>query len=168
MTTISGKVTGAGGSGFSSEIRIEGLEQTIAALRAIEPEALKVLQKEITEALNKVKAAASGSAPPPATGQYVIRRSLRGRRAGARLMAAEKWTAVFEFAGTRMRSRTGGPITPQGAAMVRWLDGFGKPGRFLWAAWDANKVAFEAELKAAFDKAEATLQRKLNAAGEVF
>ena len=168
MSDFGGKVTGGGGRGFSSEIRVTGIEDTIAALRKLEPDVLKAMQKEIRQALSKVKAAAAGSPPPPALGSYVIRASARGKKTGMRLIATDKYSAIFEFAGTRMRSRDGGPITPQGAAMVRWLDGFGKPGRFLWAAWDAHKGEFEAELKAAIAKAEAELHASLDRAGEAF
>ena len=157
MTSYSGKVSG-GGRGFSSEIRVTGIEDTVAALRRLEPDVLRAMQREIREALTKVKAAAAGSAPAPALGTYVIRSSMRGKKAGMRLMAGDKYTAIFEF----------GPITPQGAAMVRWLDGFGAPGRFLWAAWDARKGEFEAELKAAIGKAERELQSALGRAGEAF
>ena len=169
MTSYSGKVTGTGGGGFSSEIRVEGLEATIAALRSLEPDVLKTMQREIRAALTKVRGAAAGSPPAPALGQYAIRSSARGKRVGMRLAAVDKYSAVFEFAGTRNMDAAGtGPITPQGAAMVRWLDGFGRPGRFLWGAWDANRAGFEADMKAAIERAEAALQASLGRAGEVF
>ena|GEM_PF-1412886 len=166
MTSYSGKVTGASGQGFSAEVRVEGLEQTIAALRALEPEALKRMNKTIRASLTKVKNAASASGPPGHRMSYRIRASSRGKRVGMRLMAADKETSIFEFAGAKGRSRSGGPITPQGAAMVKWLDGFGKPGRFMWQAWDEHKAAFERDLKGAIGDAEHVIQAKLDAAGE--
>jgi len=166
VTVYSGKVTGAGGKGFSAEIRVEGLEQTIAALRALEPEALKRMNKTIRASLTKVKSSASASGPSGHPMSYRIRASSRGKRTGMSLRAADKETSIFEFAGSRMRSRSGGPITPQGAAMVKWLDGFGKPGRFMWDAWDKHKTAFESDLKGAIAEAEHAVQAKLDAAGE--
>ena len=166
MTRYSGKVTGASGKGFSADIRVEGLEQTIAALRALEPEALKRMNKTIRASLTKVKSAASASGPPGHRMSYRIRASSRGKRTGMSLRAADKETSIFEFAGTKGRSRSGGPITPQGAAMVKWLDGFGKPGRFMWDAWDKHKSVFERDLKAAIGEAEHAVQAKLDAAGE--
>lgn len=168
MTSTSGKVTGAGGRGFSAEIRIEGLEDTIGALRALEPDVLKALRSEIKEAIRDVGREASSAGPPGHSLKYYVRDSIRGKRVGARLGADDRDTSIFEFAGTRMRSRAGGPITPQGAAMVRWLEGFGSPGRFMWAAWDRRRSVFEAELKAAIGRAERTLQDRLDRAGEVF
>ena len=67
-----------------------------------------------------------------------------------------------------MQSRMGGPITPQGAAMVRWLDGFNKPGRFLWGAWDKNKGRAEMQIRALMAEAERVCQERLRAAGEAF
>ena len=168
MTAYGGKVTGAGGKGFSSEITIEGYEDTVAALRSLEPDVLKRMNKEIRAAINKVKAAAVASGPSGHPLKYTVRMTARGKKAGTRLMAADKETSIFEFAGTKGKSRTGGPITPQGSAMVRWLDGFGKPGRFMWKAWDDGAAAFETDLKSAVADAEQELQGHLNAAGEVY
>ena len=161
-------VSGKSHRGPSSEIRLEGLEETLAALRALEPDVLKRLQKTIRGSLDKVKRAASGSGPSGHPMRYTTRTSTRGKRAGMRLVARDKETAIFEFAGAKGLSRSGGAITPQGAAMVKWLEGFGKPGRFLWQAWDQHKDVFERELKAAMADAEHELQAHLDAAGEAF
>lgn len=170
MTSYSGKVVGgkSGKHGFSAEIRVDGLEETIAALRALEPDVFKRMNKVIRQAVVSVGAAASSRGPSGHPLSYRVRTSSRGKRVGMSIRAADKETAIFEFAGTKGRSRSGGPITPQGAQMVRWLDGFGKPGRFMWAAWDEKKDAFEAELKRAMGEAERELQAHLTAAGEVF
>lgn len=168
MTSYGGKATGAKGKGFSAEIRVDGLEETIAALRALEPDVLKRMQKTIRAAAAVVARAAGVGGPAGHSRKYRMRQTSRGKRAGMRIMAADKETAIFEFAGTKGLSRSGGPITPQGAAMVKWLDGFGKPGRFLWQAWDEHKDAFEAELKSAMGEAEHALQVHLDAAGESY
>ena len=168
MSTVSGQVTGAGGKGFSAEIRIDGLEETLAALRALAPDVEKRMQRTIKEAAQNVASAASGTGPPGHPMSYRIQSSRRGKNVGMKIRAADAESAIFEFAGTKMLSRTGGPITPQGAAMVRWLDGFGKPGRFLWQAWDDHKDAFEAVLKDQMAEAERVVQERLTAAGETF
>lgn len=168
MTSYSSKATGKSGKGFSSEIRVEGLEETIAALRALEPDVLKRTQATIRKAVMDIGVAASSRGPSGHKLSYRVRTSARGKRAGMSIRALDRDTAIFEFAGSKGLSRSGGPITPQGAAMVRWLDGFGQPGRFLWQAWDEHKDAFEAELKRAMGEAERELQAHLNAAGEVF
>ena len=100
-------------------------------------------------------------------GNYVVRTSLLSRsRPGTRIIATDYNAAVFEFAGTRMMAKGGkGPITPQGAAMVTWLNGFARPGRFLWGAWDAQAPVFEGELKSSMATAEKELQAKLNESG---
>ena len=169
MTSYSGKATGTGGRGFSAEIRVEGLEQTIAVMRSIAPEALKVLTSTMRKAGSRVAASAHGrfAATGHPGGSYIVRQSLLSRsRPGMRVIATDYNAAVFEFAGTRMMAKGGsGPITPQGAAMVAWLQGFAKPGRFLWGAWDAQKGVFEAELKSDMATAEKVLQAKLDASG---
>lgn len=167
MTSTSGKVT-AGRKGFSAEIRIEGLEDTIAALRALEPDVLKRLNRTLRTAANKVASEAAGAGVSGHKMSYRVTNRQRGKKAGMSIIAADRDTAIFEFAGSLMRSRDGGPITPQGAGMVRWLDEFGKPGRFLWAAWDSQKVRFEADVSSAMAEAERELQAHLNAAGEGF
>jgi hypothetical protein len=168
VTSYSGKATGAKGKGFSAEIRVEGLEATIAALRALAPDVLKRLQKEIKNSVRHVAAAAATRGPSGHPLKYAVRSSMRGKKTGMRVIAADRDTSIFEFAGTKGLSRSGGPITPQGAAMVRWLDGFGKPGRFLWGAWDESKDDVEADIKRAMGEAEHELQDHLNAAGETF
>jgi hypothetical protein len=166
--SFEGKGVSGSGKAFGAEIRIEGLEETIAAMRAIEPQIYKAMMAEIRVHLSKVTAAASASVPAPAEGKYVIRSRARGKKAGMSAIAADKYSAIFEFAGTKMRSRSGGPITPQGAAMVRWLSGFGAPGRFLWGAWDRMKGEFDSEMRATILAAEKELQTALAASGQEF
>jgi hypothetical protein len=169
VTNYSGKATGAGGRGFSAEIRVEGLAETIAALRLVEPEALKVLKSTMRKAGLRVAANAHGrfAATGHPGGVYKVEQKLSSRtKPGLRVFATDYNAAVFEFAGTRMAAKGGkGPITPQGAAMVAWLQHFAKPGRFLWGAWDAQAPVFEAELKSAMATAEQGLQAKLDAVG---
>lgn len=166
MSRYSDKVSGAGGRGFSAEIRIEGLEQTLGVLRAIEPEVLKRLQAQIKESAEKVTkgAAMEFAMTGHGMGTYKMRNTTRGKKTGLRIFAKGKDEAIFEFAGTR-----GGPYTPQGAGLVDWLSRrFGKPGRFLWNEWDRQKAEFERDLRSAMDEAEAHIQSHLNAIGETY
>jgi hypothetical protein len=167
---------GRRGAGIS-EITIVGIEDTIAALRALEPDVLKRMNKVIRADLTKVKtvaqtsfgmAASSWSEPTP-QGNYAVRMVSRGEKMGGSVRAVSKWAAIFEFAGTKGKSRSGGPITPQGRAMVRWLgSGFGRPGRFLWDSWDMQKTALDANIRKTIADAEQELQGSLNAAGEAW
>lgn len=169
MSRYTSKVRNERGRGFSAEVRIEGLEETVAALRAFEPDALKAMQKEIREEAWKVaRLATSRFSRTGHSGSYAVRSSYRGKRTGMSIRAVDKETSIFEFAGTKGRSRTGGPITPQGMAMIRWLYTFGRPGRFLWGAYDATKDEFNAQLKRSIDKAERELQRHLDSVGEAY
>jgi hypothetical protein len=163
----------AGERGFSAEFRIEGLEETLAALRALDRDVYAGLIRGMKTIGNLVAQAADDAAPPSAKGGYVTRMSLRGKKVGVKVAAragsvAGRNAAIFEFAGTRMQSKAGGPITGQGAAMVRWLDGYGKPGRFLWHSWDENKDRAELQIRNLMAEAERICQDRLNAAGEAF
>lgn len=163
------KVVGAGGKGYSAEIRITGLEETIAALRSLAPDVLKRLNREMRGIGRLIASDAARSAPPGHTLIYRVRMRQRGKKAGMSVMAVDRDTAIFEFAGTKMRNRAGnGPPTPQGLAMINWLNGFGSPGRFLWDSWDRNKDRIEASIRESMAGAERELQERLNAAGEVF
>lgn len=162
---MSGKLTSAGGRGLSAEIRLDGLEETFGVLRAVEPEAQKELGKEFRAIAAPVAAGASAAAPPGHTLKYRTQITWRGRKAGMRIRAADRDTAIFEFAGTVGQSRSGGEITPQGAAMVAWLNTFGSPGRFLWASWDQRKADIEAQIRAAMARVEKRLQSRLDGLG---
>jgi hypothetical protein len=168
---VSGKVVGAGGTGFSAEVRIEGLEETVAALRALAPEVQRGFLRSLKTVGDALKADADAAAPAHAKGGYVVKLKQRGKQVGVKVAAragstAGRNAAIFEFAGARGLSKTGGPITGQGAAMVRWLDGYGRPGRFLWGSWDRHKAEAEAAVRGAMAEAERIIQEKLAAAGE--
>lgn len=170
---VSGKAIGAGGTGFSAEFRIDGLEETLAALRFLDRDVYAGLIRGMKTIGNLIAQEADAGAPPDAKGGYVTRMTVRGDKVGVKVAAragslAGRNAAIFEFAGTRMQARLGGPITGQGAAMVRWLDGFGKPGRFLWGAWDANKDRAELQIRNLMAEAERICQGRLSAAGEGF
>jgi hypothetical protein len=173
VSGISGKVIGAGTTGFSAEFRIEGLEETLAALCALDRDIYAGLIRALKTVGDLLAADADAAAPLGAKGGYFTRMSVRGQKVGVKVGAragsvAGRNAAIFEFAGTRMQSRLGGPITGQGAAMVSWLDGFGKPGRFLWASWDKSKDRAEVQIRTMMSQAERICRERLNAAGEAF
>ena len=153
-----------------AEVQITGLEETLRALKAFEPDVFKRTTKTIRVSLTKVKTVADfhlRMAGHRSGANYSVRMRNSGRRTGGRVLAVSKDASIFEFAGSKGRSKTGGPITPQGAAMVRWLErDFGKPGRFLWDSWDLQKVALDKELRATVADSEHELQQRLDAAGE--
>jgi hypothetical protein len=170
---VSGKVVGAGETGFSAEIRIDGLEETLAALRMLDRDIYAGLVRGLKTVGDLLVVDADAAAPPDAKGGYGARMTVRGKKVGVKVFAkagsqAGRNAAIFEFAGTRGQSRLGGPITGQGAAMVRWLDGYGKPGRFLWGAWDRNKERAENQIRVMMAQAEKLCQDRLAAAGEAF
>jgi hypothetical protein len=173
VSGISSKVVGVGRGGFSAELRVDGLEETMAALRALAPEVDKGFKRKFRLIGTRLAGEAEGMSPVNAHGGYGSRLTIRGKRVGLKIFAkagspAGKNAAIFEFAGTRMQSKDGGPITGQGAAMVRWLDGYAKPGRFLWYAWDSNREVVRSEIADAMLEVERVVQEKLDAAGETY
>jgi len=155
-----------------AEIQIEGLEETLKALRGFEPDILKRLNKTIRSSLTNVAKVAEMSIRETGHGKgrnYSVRMRSTGRRTGGRILALTKEAAMFEFAGTkRSNAKRSGPITPQGAAMVRWLGGFGAPGRFLWDSYDLQAHATDRDIRKSIDDAEHELQRHLDGIGEAY
>lgn len=154
-------------------IRLEGMSETMNALRAFEPEVYKQLTKLVRSSVNRVKQGAQAIYG----GKYVVRTSYVGKRPSGSvtaIMGAKKspndWSdpatkaVVFEFAGTRSSG-----ATPQMKGALRFFDTFyGRPGRFLWSAYDSIKGDIERDLKNGMATAERELQRRLDSAGEGF
>lgn len=170
---ISRKVVGQSGKGFSAELRVEGVAETIQALRAFEPEVYKSLRKSIKAELTRVQRGA--------TGRYggIYKTSMRntGRSAGGAVTAVmgpqlnkNDWSApatkavIFEFAEKGK--------TPQAQATVNtFKELFGRgpnKGKFLWAEWDSISDSVLANIELGIRDAEATLQKNLDSAGEAF
>lgn len=164
----------ATGTRTSQSIEIRGVKQTIAALKAFEPEIHKALNKTIRTAMNEVKAGAQGRYP---SGAWVVRvnaKNLLGtiRTAPGSSAGAKSWreaspgvkAAIFEFAGKYQPGKT-----PQAKGLIDSLNSrYGSPGRFLWDAWDAQGEAALATIKQAVLDAESVLQSNLDAAGESY
>jgi hypothetical protein len=155
-----------------SNIRIDGVRATITALRDFEPEVKKVLDKEIRQALSIVREAAKSRYPKGSWVVGVNRKKLLGFIATGRGQKAARFSdsapgvraAIFEFAG-----RPGPGKTPQAKAMIASLTRrYGEPGRFMWDAFDTKGQAALGDIKKAVEKAEAELQRRLDANGVTY
>lgn len=176
MTQFGSKVTGASGRGYSAEITVTGLSETLVALKEFEPDLYKDLMAQIRAGLRAVKAGALGRHP---AGAYALRTRIKSGRTtlvGGTVVAisgggaGNDWSdggrrgVIFEFA------KTASGAQPQNVArtqhMLDTISGrFGSPGRFLWASWDSVGTGVRAGIVTAVKFAEAELQRRLNAAG---
>lgn len=165
--------TGAGRVRNAANIRIDGVKETTRALQAFEPEIKKRLNKTIRQALEIVKGGAEMRYPKGAWQIRINTRNILGSittKPGT--VGGRRWgdadpgvrAAIFEFAGS-----TGKGATPQAAGLIESLNiRYGQPGRFLWAAWDANGKAALDTIRDAVYLAERELQTKLDAAGEAY
>jgi hypothetical protein len=152
-----------------SNIRIDGVRETINALRDFEPQLKKVLDTEIKQALQATREAAKARYP---RGSWIVglsRKKLLGFITTGKGQKAARWgdsapgirAAIFEFAG-----RPGPGKTPQAKGMIASLTRrYGEPGRFLWDAWDSKGEAALSDIKGAVEKAERDLQARLDMKG---
>jgi hypothetical protein len=157
----------------STNIRIDGVKQTVAFLKDFAPEIQKAMNKTIRLALNDTKRGAEARYPKGAWSVNInskkILGSISARSGGTR---ASSWAdsspgikaAVFEFAGSRQPGRT-----PQARAMIASLRArYGEPGRFLWDAWDEGGKDALDKIETAVKQAERELQAKLDSMGESY
>lgn len=155
-----------------TSIEVKHAAATIRALRDMEPDLRKRLNKTIRAALSWTVDGARSRYPE---GSWIIRinnKSLLGSisaRAGTRANQFGKSdpgvrAAVFEFAGKYQPGRT-----PQARAMIASLNArYGQPGRFLWDSWDATKDTVLDTIRDAVYQVERELQARLDAAGESY
>jgi hypothetical protein len=157
----------------ASNIRIDGVRQTIAALKAFTPDVEKVLGDQIRDALGATQEAAQNRYP---RGSWVIgrnRKKLLGyiaARAGGKRAASWGDSApgiragIFEFLGS-----TYGGSRPQVLGAIASLNArYGQPGRFLWSAWDESGQRVLDQIRVAVQEAEKKLQATLDAEGEAY
>ena len=167
---MNGKVT-AGGKGFSAEIRVEGLKETMAALKTFEPEVYKALRKSIRTELKRVE----GLAGRIGGGSYKVTMKDAGKRPGGGVTGIpgnkqhlNDWSAPATRAVIMEFARRG--KTPQAQSMIdSYQARYGSPGRMLWRAWDSG-LGDEVlrNIDEAIRDAETTLQARLESAGEAF
>ena len=156
----------------SQGIRITGVKQTMAALKAFEPDVYKAMRKTIRTRLRSVAKGATGRY----AGKYSVSIRDAGKNPGGSItgvMGPQKsrndWSSpqtravIFEFAGKRSRGKTPGAA----AAIAAFQSRYGAPGRFLWEEWDSQGgQQIAEEVGAEIRDAERILQAKLDAAGE--
>lgn len=156
-----------------TNIQITGVKETVAALKAFQPEIAKRLNSEIRKSVGKVKARALSRYP---SGSYSLtlnnRKILGSVTASAGGDRSKRWgdssggirAAIFEFAGKNQPGKT-----PQAQGLIKHLnEKYGQPGRFLWAAWDDVGRGVLRDIESSVKAAERDLQASLDSAGEGF
>lgn len=159
------------GDRVSSNIQIVGVKETIAALRAFEPDLAKAMNKQIRQILTQVRSAAQAKY---SAGRWTIRvnqsKILGQISAAGGSVSPAGWGAspggvragIFEFLGTNYSGRR-----PQVLGAIASLNArYGTPGRFLWSAWDQVGKDVLSQIARVVAAAEQELQARLDAAGE--
>lgn len=155
-----------------TNIRIDGVKETIKALGVFEPEVKKAMNKEIRKSLAQVRNVAKGKYPQGAWSVRLNNKKLLGSIAAT--AGGGGWTTslkdtppgtragVLEFIGSKYSGND-----PQVSGLIKSLNArYGQPGRFLWSAWDQVGAKALEDIKAAVLKAERDLQASLDSAGE--
>ena len=147
-------------------IRIEGLGNTLKALRLLEPEVYKEVRVAVQKAA-KATAAGAKAIRPPASFKTSFRSA--GNFPGGTIEYASPggnaWATpqgrsiIFEFA---LFGKT-----PQALGAIQsFEERYGQPGRFLWKAWDAQEDTYLNDVTAATEKAAAAIQRQIDTVGD--
>lgn len=158
-----------------ANVKIEGVKQTVTALKAFEPDLHKAMNKEIRAQLSRVRDRAKAKYPAGSWSINLNQKAILGRIAATAggggwsnpwrsLSKATPGTrsAVLEFIGS---SYDGSDPSVRG--LIETLNSrYGQPGRFLWSSWDELGGEVLENIKAAVEAAERDLQGKLDAAGE--
>lgn len=151
---------------------ITGLDQTLRIMRAVDKEIAQELNRNFKQAGQIIADAARPKYPRRSgrsrqgvrvyigggkrrIGGGVGNRNRRSvRMAGFRVVQTAKGGSILEFA---LQNRTG---TKQAESLVENITRkYGRPGRFLWQAYDENKDAVDS----AFEKSVRDAEAKLNA-----
>lgn len=150
---------------YDVQMKVDNFDGVMMALRQLDKDGWKRTRARFRTAGKKVSSLANAREPRNAVGGIGVTVKDYGHLPGMRIFArggskTGKNAAIFEFAGTRSRGKT-----PQGKAMIEWLDGYGRPGRFLWAAWDAKSAEVMADVREAWDEAEKLAQSAVDRIG---
>ena len=157
----------------TSNVKIVGVAETVAALRVFTPDLLKGMNAEIRRSLKPVRARAQGKFPDGQWSININQKKILGSIAatsGGVGGLKSRWgdsapgikAAIFEFAGSVQ-----GGQTPQAQGLIRSLtERYGQPGRFLWSAWDELGAGVLQNIEEAVHRAERELQANMDAAGE--
>jgi len=157
-------------------VNVAGLTETRALLKQFEPDLLKRLNTRLTVVASDLKKGAQANFGKTGVSGAAYRIKTRARPAGfSKSVLAEggsvapraKWStqpgalaAIFELANGVRDAR---PQNVQRTkSMIATLNArYGSPGRFLWAAWDARKVAALASIDAEIKAVEAEYTARL-------
>lgn len=147
---------------------IQGLDDTVNALRLFSPDLLAELGDEMREIMREVADGAIVRFPigPNRWGEghgvagYKVRKTRGSQmfdRIGYTAYNANKSAAITEFAG-----RVSAGKTTRGQSLIRSLNArYGTAGRFLWASWDERAAAALTRLRAAVAVVEAEFESRL-------
>lgn len=151
----------------SEGVRIElsGFADTILALSAVDPDLRKGFFKALRNTGVVVAGTASRSAPPRHPG------SKQDMRAGYKVQMRNLKTTtivkvrndtapgnILEFAGSKSSGKT-----QQGRSLIANLtQEYGKPGRFMWAAYDMLAPWIADQVTGVAEDAERALQQRLD------
>lgn len=155
-----------------TSIEVQGVKQTVAALKAFTPDIHKALTKSIREALKFTQEVAKSKYPSGAWSIRINQKKVLGSITTASGAKAVRWgessggvrAAIFEFAGAVQSGKT-----PQAQALIASLNSrYGSTGRFLWAAWDETGNGVLESIRYEVLKAERQLQAHLEETGQAF
>lgn len=162
--------------GASYEVNIEDVAATRYLLKQFGPDLLKKLDRELTQVARMLKSTAQSnlSRTGVSGSAYMIRTTNRAgsftkgvTTAPGSVPRGERWStkpgvlaAVFEFA---QNVRTSKPqnIARTKAMLATVTARYGKPGRFLWDAWDSMSSGALARVHGAVATAEDELSGRL-------
>lgn len=149
----------AGHGGYGAEITVEGIGALQRTLGKFAPDLRRRLYAEMGHEVKTIAGVAIGLTPnvtgATRAGIKVTRGKSRGGFYGFRIVQASRSGAIMEFAGSASRGKT-----TQGTSLIATLDRmYGKPGRFIWQAWDQNSEGFARTMQRIIDDAVRDLNR---------
>ena len=163
--------------GLGTTVDIDGLPETRALLRQLQPELLKRLDSRIGGVAKELMGNASASfsaTGASSSGAYVIKSRTSVSSVSRSVMTApgsvpkgQKWSSepgvlasIFEFANKVDKAKPANRKRVE--SLIATLNSrYGSPGRFLWDSWDSMKDSAHREVAAAVAEAEASLSARL-------
>lgn len=129
---------------FDTKVDVTGIRETVSVLRALSPEALKKMNRAIRASLDVVEKSASNKGF--GKGSYKVK--VGGKNPLGRIVTMGKgglnkthWSQSDPGAKSALFEMLNASRSPNRKAQVEGLINtlnarYGKPGRFLWSAWD--------------------------------
>ena len=158
------------------KLELSGIRETIEAIRETEPDIGRRLNKTIREALRVTERGAQQKYPNGAWKIRINKKALFGELVTAPgVLNPKDWGGsspgakanVFEFIGSTYsgdREQVKGLIESLNDRYANISEG----GRFVFGAWDERGKLELAKIRTAVKDAERELQRRMDAAGEVY